>query len=139
MDLHGANLTGVDLSDANLRDIRADLWDVLDRAPHEVPGLLAALHEGRVDGSTYDGECACLVGTIANEAGCGGGGAQLAANLAACGIDLRPDASRPSERWFMGIRPTHTPSNNVFAAHAVDWIVAWAVEYYGQAVAGSLS
>ena len=146
-DLGGADLSGADLSDADLRgaylsgadlgDIRADLWEVLDRAPHEVPGLLAALHEGRVDGSTYSGECACLIGTIANEAGCGGDSTSLAANLAACGIDLRPDAERPIERWFLAIRH-HTPENNALAAHAVDWIVEWADDRWGEDVAEAL-
>ena len=78
---------------------------------HEVPGLIAALKEGRVDGSTYSGECACLVGTIAN--------------VKKCAYDaipeLRPDSSRPIESLFLAIRKGDTPETNQVSKIAVEW------------------
>ncbi|MCA3246069.1 MAG: pentapeptide repeat-containing protein, partial [Azospirillum sp.] len=117
-DLTGADLTGADLTDANLTDadprtmrtIKADLWEILLKNRAEVPGLLAALREGRIDGSTYRGSCACLVGTIANVRG-------------APVESLEPDSGRPAERWFLAIREGHTPSNHPIAKITEGWIV----------------
>ena len=118
-DLTDAVLTGAVLtravglaSDAwELRPIKADLWEILHHAKAEVPGLLAAIRDGRVDGSTYEGDCACLVGTIAKVRGCS----------VLWGIPR--DAARPAERWFMGINPGDKPSGNTASAFAEKWIV----------------
>ena len=111
-DLSAANLSYADLSAANLRPIRADFYDVLSWAPAEVPALIAALKEGRVNGSTYTGTCACLVGTIANVRG--------------VDVDTLPkDSCRPIEHFFMSIREGHTPKNNQHCAIAVEWAQTW--------------
>ena len=115
-DLRGADLRGAVLSDAVLRgavlsEIRNDLWDVLLRAQPEVPALLEALRSGRVNGSTYEGECACLAGTIAN-----------ARHVPYRDLGFA-DPSRPIERWFLGIKEGDTPENNQIAKIAEVWIV----------------
>lgn len=92
-NLRDANLGGADLTGANLTLFRDDLWAVFSAAPAEVPAVLAALKEGRVNGSAYSGECACLVGTIANARHCDYESIP----------GLRPDARRPAEQWFLGI------------------------------------
>ncbi|MFM9928181.1 pentapeptide repeat-containing protein [Variovorax sp. H27-G14] len=111
--LSDANLSGAYLSDANLSGFRTDFWDVLLRAPHEIAGVRAALVEGRVDGSTYSGECACLVGTIANV---------RQADYSELGNGLKPSSSRPAEQWFMGIRKGDTPETNQASKLAVEWL-----------------
>jgi hypothetical protein len=87
----------------------------------EVAGLLAALREGRIDGSKYEGECSCLKGTIATVRGCGyrelGGGA------------LAPDSQSPSELLFAAIAPGGTPAINPVAAIVEGWIVEWMREH----------
>src|SRR3990167_803422 len=119
-NLTGANLSGADLMDANLMDanltiIRDDLWAVLSSAPAEVPALLQALANGKVDGSTYSGTCACLVGTIANARGC---------DVNSLGA-LKPQSWRPAERFFLGIKPGDTPENSQAAKLAHEWASEW--------------
>lgn len=96
--------------------IRDDLWAVLSSAPQEVPALIAALTEGRVDGSTYHGTCACLVGTLTHARGCAD----------EYGIPgLSPNASRPAERFFLAIRPGDTPETSPFVQLARAWAEDW--------------
>ena len=124
-DLRGANLRGAhlgdaDLGSAHLRDadltpIRDDLWAVLSAAPKEATGLRQALIDGKVDGSAYEGACACLVGTIAN----------------LCGLTyttlplLKPNSHRPAERFFLGINKGDTVETSQFVKLAVEWIDVW--------------
>jgi len=113
--LSGADLRGANLSGAYLTPIRDDLWAVLSSSPMEVSGLLAALKEGRVDGSTYEGDCACLVGTLANLRHC--------MHNAIDG--LNPDSSRPIECFFAAIKKGDTPETNQFSKLACEWIESW--------------
>ena len=114
-DLSDANLSDADLSRANLSGIKDDFFKILDSAPSEVPGVLAALNAGKVDGSTYEGPCACLVGTVANLRGCHYEDIP----------GIEPDSYRPAERWFFMIRKGSTPENNQAAAITKAWIEEW--------------
>lgn len=132
-DLTGADLTGADLTGAKLTcadlervrldrtnlerasldEIRRDLWAVLDQAtPVEVVGLLKKLQAGEVDGTCYEGDCACLIGTVAKIRGCSYN-------------ELRPDGSRPAERWMLAVQPGDKPSNNPVARITQRWIAVW--------------
>jgi hypothetical protein len=117
-DLTCADLTRADLTRADLTRAKQDFRAVLDAAPDEVAGLLLAIREGRINGSYYEGECACLKGTIANVRGC---------RYDALGDAdaLRPDSHRPSERLFMGISPGHVPAINPVARIVEGWILEW--------------
>src|SRR5882757_3589898 len=122
-NLDGANLVrasldGVNLARASLERIRDDFRAVLDISPGEVVGLLAKLRAGEVDGKHYQGECACLVGTIASIRG---------VNYEQI-PGLTPNSARRSERWFLGIRIGSTPDNNQLAAITDDWICEWQAE-----------
>jgi uncharacterized protein YjbI with pentapeptide repeats len=116
-NLKGANLVdvdliGVDLKSANLSEVKADFFEVLDNAKPEIEGLKQALLEGNVDGRIYEGECACLVGTIANLRGVSFGSMDK----------IRPNQNRAIERWFLCIKEDDTPETNQFSAIAVEWI-----------------
>jgi uncharacterized protein YjbI with pentapeptide repeats len=110
-NLSEADLSKADLSKAAFDPIKSDFWMILLSAPFEIAGLRLALIEGRVDGSTYQGECACLVGTIANV---------RHANYKEIGI--KPDATRAAERWFMGIKKGDTPEANQISKITVEWL-----------------
>jgi hypothetical protein len=131
-DLRGADLRGADLRGADdspsevLAEFRQDVWTVLDSAPAEVQGLRAALLDGQVDGSTYSGPCACLVGTIAK--------------VREVDVDslegVRRDSSSLAEQWYMPIgagdkalteKPEDGwPSEGVFRASlALQWTDEW--------------
>ncbi|WP_281254498.1 pentapeptide repeat-containing protein [Paenibacillus rigui] len=114
-DLRGADLRGANLSGANLSGAKEDLFKILDSAPNEVKGLLDYLNAGKVDGSTYTGECCCLVGTIANVRGCNYEMLE----------GITPDSNRPAERWFLAIRKGHTPENNPIAKITAEWVEEW--------------
>ena len=114
-NLSDTNLSDANLSDANLTPIRDDIWAVISSAPSEVSALIDALKNGRVNGSTYSGDCSCLVGTIAIARGC----SPLAID------SLQPNSSRPAERFFLGINKGDTPETNQFSALAVQWCQEW--------------
>ena len=111
-NLDGANLDGANLDGANLSPIQNDFELVLFGAVAEIPALRQALLDGRIEGSVYEGECACLVGTIANVRG----------TDYRCLQGIEPDAYRPIEKFFGAIHKGDTPETNQFSALAVKWI-----------------
>jgi len=112
-DLRDADLRDADLRDADLRSFKADFWMILFMARHEVPALITALRDGRVDGSTYTGECACLVGTLEN----------------AGATSLPHVSSSPAEQWFAMIRKGDKPGDDSGGGFASAKALEWALEY----------
>jgi uncharacterized protein YjbI with pentapeptide repeats len=111
-NLCGADLCGANLCGANLEPFKKDLFDVLLRAVPEIDNLKKSLLDGKIDGSTYDGECACLCGTLEKS-----NSKEIRQRI----CDLR-DSSRPIERFFMLINPGDTPENNEAAKIVIKWI-----------------
>jgi hypothetical protein len=99
-------------------DVRLDLLQVLQFAKSETPVLLEKLEAGEVDGNIYEGECCCLLGTLAN--------AREVHYKSLEGIV--PQISRPAERWFTAIRPGDTPEKSQIVKMTTDWIKAWLAE-----------
>ncbi len=85
---------------------------ILLKSIPEISGLRKSLVGGKINGSTYEGECCCLVGTIANVKGCNYNKLP----------GITPDSGRPAERWFMGIKPGMTADNSVMVKLTIDWI-----------------
>lgn len=118
-DLTGANLVGCNLSgtkgltDEQLRPVIADLWMVLSMAREEVPALIDALRAGRVDGKVYEGECACLVGTLKN----------------AGASELPYTINSPAELWFATIRKGDKPGDDSPGGAASARALEWTLDY----------
>ena len=124
-NLNGASLDRANLDGANLNVFRQDIWEILDGAPREVARLRETMLAGRIDGSVYEGECACLCGTLDPDE-------KISA--------IRRDASRPAERWFAPIREGDKPvegfdpdvdtefgSEGVFR---ISWALKWVDEWF---------
>ncbi len=113
--LVGASLDGASLEQAILDRIKFDFFGRLTALAKEVPGLRLALIEGRVNGSAYQGECACFMGTIGN--------------LRHCNVkqisEVRADPDSATERFFLAIRKGDTPENNQVSKIVVGWIDEW--------------
>ena len=119
-DLSGADLRDADLSGAYLRVFKSDLIAEILKLPNELENLRETLVAGKVDGSTYTGECACLAGTIANHRKIDniGSGSKIKEN----GIAFIVDSGSPREQWFINIRKGDTPETNQCAKMALEWI-----------------
>jgi hypothetical protein len=116
-DLRGADLRGADLHRSVMRSFKADLWMTLTQNSKEVPNVVRALREGKVDGSLYsDSECTCLVGTIANAKGCSY-------------QELDHGWDHPAEQWFMLIGPGDKPGNCTGGGFAAEKALEWCEEW----------
>jgi hypothetical protein len=112
-DLSSANLGSANLNSANLRSIKEDFLKRLSLVKNEVVGLYDFLMRGKVDGTAYEGECACFVGSIANIR------KEYYLNLS---CDLKPDSDSPTEKWFLAILKGDTPENNQVARITKGWL-----------------
>jgi len=114
-DLRRANISGASLRMAKFDGTISDYYDVLANARDEVPELLKAIREGRMEGSVYEGECACLVGTIAN--------------IRRVDYErlegIAPLWDRPAELFFSNIAKGDTPANSAFSALVEMWTEEW--------------
>ena len=122
-DLSSANLRYADLRSANLRYAKKlpqsfinqcsrDMLFIFQSLPSELPFLRDKLIKGEVDGQVYEGNCACLIVTLANADG---------------GIDkvceVIPYYDKGlhnfAEQWFYQIKKGDTPKTNQFAKQAL--------------------
>lgn len=105
---------------------KADIFAVLNTAPNEVPALLAALKEGRINGSVYAGECCCLVGTLAQARGIDWTDLpNRFENDVGLSQGLAWSEESPAEQWFMPIEEGETPADSERVALTVEWVEDW--------------
>jgi hypothetical protein len=88
------------------------------RLPNELEALRDALACGKVDGSTYSGDCACLAGTLAKARGIE---RYQGSHIKNGVVTFTADARSPRERFFTAIRGGDTPETNPAAEIALEW------------------
>lgn len=121
-NLEGANLQGVifrgveNLPDSLVNYFKKDLRYVLTYTKSEIPYLKEKLEKGEVDGTQYEGECACLIGSLANAK------KEYHEKFVFCIPDYELGLHNPSEQLFYQIRKGDTPDNNQFAKIAMEVI-----------------
>jgi len=116
-DLSGANLLGADLSwadlsGANLSIIKNDFWSKLLKLKHEIPAFKEKIKEGKINGSCYEGDCCCFVGSFAN--------IKKVSYKSLEGV--YPDSGSPTERWFLAFKEGDTPENSQVSKITMEWI-----------------
>lgn len=115
--LDNASMDGASMVGARLTPIKQDFLAEVLRLPAELENLRAALIEGRVDGSTYTGSCACLAGTICRNMpeACIENGEEVGP------VQFHIDASSPREAFFTAIKAGDTPETNPASKIALEW------------------
>jgi hypothetical protein len=124
-NLRGANLRGADLRGADLRgadleklptdyinQCSRDILFILGCLKTEVPTLRKMLIKGKVDGTQYEGDCACLIGSLANA----DGGMEKVCSAIPF---YEKGPHNMGEAFFLNIRKGDTPETNSFSKHAV--------------------
>ena len=121
-DLRSAGLRGADLSGANLKDVKQDFLAEVLRLPNELEALRDALAAGKVDGSSYNGACACLAGTLAHARGVTRiSHGDVMEALPGTDTAFTAQANSPREAFFTAIRSGDTPETNSASAIALKW------------------
>ena len=122
-NLRDANLRGADLRGADLKKLPVsyinqasrDMLFIFQSLKSELPAFRKKLIAGEIDGTQYEGECACLIGTMGKL----DGGIQKVCEV----IPYYDEGTHnPAEGWFLNIRKGDTPKNNEFAKHAMKLI-----------------
>jgi hypothetical protein len=108
----------------DLAAVKEDFLSVISKLPGEVPYLRLAVIEGRIDGSAYYGECACLKGTLARKAaGFTFNTVNWAVLYIVCALGMRCSvADSQAEQFFYHIQEGDTPATNPYSAVALDWL-----------------
>jgi hypothetical protein len=117
-DLRYAVLSYAVLSCADVRSIKADFLAEVLRLPNELEALRDAITDGRIDGSTYSGDCACLAGTLAKARGIENYDGE---NIAIGTFAFHASVSSPREKFFAAIKPGDTPEKSSPAKIALEW------------------
>ncbi len=115
--LDGARLDGARLDGARLDGIRADFLAEVLNMPNELDSLRDTIIAGKIDGSTYSGECCCLAGTLAKSRGIGNYNGETIKN----GRDFHANASSLRERFFTAIKKGDTPETNPASKIVLQW------------------
>lgn len=102
-----------------VQDAHESFKRILDTfaTPEAVADLRQHLVEGRIDGNTYFGECACIFGTLANFLQ-----AMEPDEMPSLVWDVENYGITPAERLFIYIHRGDTPTSNPVAELVLRWL-----------------
>ena len=114
----------------SLDQAKEDIYDIYDKNPKEVIGVLKAIDEGSIDGTLYTVVCACLIGTIGQLRGIA---EKRAYNL---GVETQlldrfnseireVNFASPAEQFFLKIFKGDTPIDNEYSKFVKKWTIEW--------------
>ena len=95
-----------------------DMLFIFQHLKEELPFLREQLINGNVDGTQYEGKCACLIGTAANAKKNGNRIETICKQIPY----YDKGTHNMGETWFLSIHVGDTPKSSIFAKHAVDLI-----------------
>jgi len=109
-----ANLGGAkNIPESYINQCSRDMLFVFEHLKTELPFLREKLVKGQIDGTQYEGQCACLIGTLAK------GDKKCIQKTVSCIPFYIKGLHNYCEQWFFQIRKGDTPQNSFFAAHAL--------------------
>jgi len=116
--LEKANLEDAKVSANNewVKQSSQQMLYIFSHLKSELPYLREKLISGKVDGTHYEGQCACLIGSLANSKKKNTD--ELCNAIPYYSLGLHNVA----EQWFFQIRVGDTPENSFFAKHALKLI-----------------
>lgn len=117
------NIVLIDIPDSKLYqtvgDAHANFDIILDTfgTPEAIADLRQHVVEGKIEGNTYYGECACLFGTLANFLK-----GEEPDEMSLRVWNVLESGITPAERLFLYINKNNTPEDNPVSKLVVDWI-----------------
>jgi hypothetical protein len=111
--LNDVDLTDITFEGADLTPIKNDFFRILLRAIPEIPNLVKALIDGKIDGSIYEGYCACLCGTLEKSKNY-----KIKEN-----VHIERNSDSPIERFFMNIHPGDNTENSEYVKQVFRWLI----------------
>jgi hypothetical protein len=117
-DLRGAVLRGIkgDLPQAYVNEASREMLFIFEHLKSELPYLREKLVAGEVDGTQYEGDCACLIGSL------GQGTSEGVDQVCEAIPYYEKGLHNISEQWFWNIREGDTPESSPFAKQALKLI-----------------
>ena len=114
VDLRGANLKKLPVDFIN--QCSRDMLFIFQQLKDELPAFKEKLLAGKVNGSQYEGDCACLLGTFAKVK------KEKVDKVCKVIPFYEKGTHNMGEAWFLNIKEGDTPKSNGFANHVLKLI-----------------
>lgn len=111
----GRPSNSIDLSEFDVSSIRSAYFDTLSMSLGAADFILDQIRKGKIDGRSYEGECCCVLGKIAQHDKVSWKQGPIKAD----------PLNSIVERFTQAIRPGDKPANSRFCKALETWTVEW--------------